>query len=570
MSMQQTMAAEPNDGDIEFVKQADAWLHNNATFDQAMDFYEDFTSDPACSDYVIAEMGRRDRYFLFVHLLGGHYGVHPWLYERCREVEADTDNHIDLWSRGHFKSTLITYAGIIQEVLNDPEITIGIFSFKAPIAKKFLAQIKREFESNEALKHYYKDVLYEKPAGEAPVWSLDSGIVVRRKGNPREATIEAHGLVDGQPTSRHFDLLVYDDVVTDKSVNTPEQIEKTTDAYDLSLNLGSRDGKAGEIRKWLIGTRYAYGDTYQAILDRGVVKPRLHPATDDGTFDGNPVFLSPSEWENLKRERGTYSVACQQLQNPIAGSEQTFDIKWLRYYEIRPKTLNIYIMCDPAGSKKKGSDKTAMVVVGIDASLNKYLLDGVCHRMKLSERWEYLKGFRNKWIRQPGVQLVKVGYEKYGMQSDIEHFEEMMRISGNHFSIEELNWPSIGSGSHRDRVQRLQPEFQNWRFFLPYAGKICSPDDMNKPQWVDVQQSRTQLDAIGRGQEYLVAKTIKQVNEDNRVYNVVEFFIKNDYLLFPSVHVDFMDAMSRIYDMDIAAPVAIEQEAFDPEPEADF
>jgi hypothetical protein len=37
-----------------------------------------------------------------------------------------------------------------------------------------------------------------------------------------------------------------------------------------------------------------------------------------------------------------------------------------------------------------------------------------------------LRDLHVKWSAAPGVQLVKVGYEKYGMQSDIEYFEEMM------------------------------------------------------------------------------------------------------------------------------------------------
>ena len=33
------------------------------------------------------------------------------------------------------------------------------------------------------------------------MWSLDGGLVVKRKSNPKEATVEAWGLVDSQPTS---------------------------------------------------------------------------------------------------------------------------------------------------------------------------------------------------------------------------------------------------------------------------------------------------------------------------------------------------------------------------------
>ena len=46
-------------------------------------------------------------------------------------------------------------------------------------------------------------------------------------------------------------------------------------------------------------------------------------------------------------------------------------------------------MCDPAHSRKRESNRTAIAVVGVDSNYNKFLLDGVCHRLSLSERWEF-------------------------------------------------------------------------------------------------------------------------------------------------------------------------------------
>jgi hypothetical protein len=157
----------------------------------------------------------------------------PWLFDRCREVERSPDGHLDLWARFHYKSTIITFAGVIQEVLVDPDLTVAIFSHTKPIAKAFLEQIKREFEENELLKEVYEDVLWAKPSTESQKWSADDGIIVKRSSNPRECTVEAHGLVDGQPISRHYNLLVYDDVVTEKSVTNAEQISKTTRSWEL-------------------------------------------------------------------------------------------------------------------------------------------------------------------------------------------------------------------------------------------------------------------------------------------------------------------------------------------------
>lgn len=488
-----------------------------------------------------------DRFFFLVQICGRVDCLHPWLYARCREVEKDPDGYLDLWPREHYKSTVITFAGTIQEVLRDPEITIGIFSHTAPIAKAFLRQIRNELEKNQTLKSLFPNILYANPASQAPSWSLDNGIVVKRQSNPKEATVEAHGLVDGQPTSKHFRLRVYDDVVVKESVTTPEQLAKTTEAWEISSNLGMEGGRAQ-----YIGTRWATNDTYSVIVARGAAQPRFYPATDDGTFGGKPVFWSEVENEKRKIEQGEATYSCQNLQNPLAGHLRMFDVSDIRVYEIRPATLNVYVMCDPARSKKKDSANTAMVVFGVDYAMNKYLLDGFNHRMNLQERWKNFAHLYLRWRGAPGVQHIRMGYEKFGAQADMDYFQEQMRLPGApRFEVVELEWPREGDGSKNDRIQRLGPDLRSHKIFVPYPS---DPKALTKSQRMVDQQ----------GYGFRIAKPIKKVDEHGKIYDLTAHF-RQQIEFQPFGLRDLPDASSRIYDMEPTAPGYKEPSYAEPE-----
>ena len=229
-------------------------------------------------------------------MLGVSFANNQWVLDRCREYQAAPYGYLDLWARGHFKSTIITYAHTIFEIINDPEVTIGIFSHKLPIARAFVVQIKTTLENCELLKLLFPDVLYANPKKDSPKWTEDK-ILVKRKSVRKEMTVEACGVVDGQPTGMHFDRLKYDDLVTLESVNTPEQILKTTSAFKMSLNLGSADAKRA-----MIGTFYAFNDTYNVIIDEGSVIPRIYPAMTDPLDFETSVFLSPAELREKRRD----------------------------------------------------------------------------------------------------------------------------------------------------------------------------------------------------------------------------------------------------------------------------
>lgn len=446
-----------------------------------------------------------DLFFLLRHVIGRTDMDHDWLYERCREVQRQPDGFIDLWARGHYKSTIITFGLTIQEILRNPEITVGIISFNRPSAKSFPRQIKREFETNAALRELFPHIAPPK-TGEKRTWSEDDGgIVVRREGNPKEGTVEAAGLVEGGTfTGKHFNMLVYDDVVTPESVTTPEMIRKTTDAWRVSLNLGAR---GGHIR--MIGTRYHAADTYAAILEQKSVAPRIYPATVDGTPEGAPVFLSRDVLAEKRRDMGPFIFACQMLQDPLADKAQGFSAEWWkRLPGDAPDAarMNRYIVVDPANEKKKGNDYTSMWVVGLNTDGNYYVLDGIHDRLNLAERARALFELHRKW--NPSM----TGYERYGMQADIDFMRMEMERQNYRFPIVELG----GQTPKADRIRRLVPVFEQGRIFFP--------------------------------------NRLMKLSAEQTAYDLTDDFYKQEYLTFPvSSHDDMLDCLSRIVDPALGA-----------------
>ena len=214
-------------------------------------------------------------------------------------------------------------------------------------------------------------MLFGKPKTESPKWSENEGLVVRRSSNPREATVEAYGLVDGMPTGRHYGILVYDDVVTEHSVATPEQSRKTTERWELSINLGSEGGL-----KRYIGTRYDDMDTYNTMLDRGVATPRIYPATHNGQISGKPVLLSGSYLAEKRLNMSEYIFSCQMLLNPIVTDNAFFDVNRIYRHNRNeiPDNLTVYAASDYA-TKDGAGDWTFHIVVGVDSEQDIWVLD---------------------------------------------------------------------------------------------------------------------------------------------------------------------------------------------------
>lgn len=456
---------------------------------------------------IIRDFILNDRFFLLTQVLGVDVAFHPWVLERCREVEADPDEHLDLWSRGHFKSTIITFAGVAQFVLNNPDKCVCIISYKAGAAEAFAGQIKNAFESNEVLLDCFPDILWsEVPDHRGPQWSV-SDFSVKRTTAKKECTVATSGLVSGMRTGGHYDLLVYDDTVTPDSVITPEMSQRTTDAWTMSLNLGS-DGADGSERTkhWYIGTRYAIFDTYREMIERGIPE-RRHIAID---ADGNPVYLSREALEQKQREMDAKTWASQILQVPIGSGELYFQPEWWRTYtDCNPDQMHRYMFVDTATKRGKRNDYSVYFVIGFNRDRNYYVLDLVRDKLTLSQRADTFLDLNDRW------QVANTFWEANGSRSDAEYLRERMAREGVSYRITEIE-QTAKYGSKEDRIRWLEPEFRDGRILFP-SRLLYQPK-----------------------------------NDETRLRDLVRDFYEEEYTIMPSVvHDDMLDCLANVKNPDI-------------------
>nr|AEQ20436.1 hypothetical protein [uncultured bacterium CSL12] len=162
---------------------------------------------------------------------------------------------------------------------------------------------------------------------------------------------------------------------------------------------------------------------------------------------------------------------------------------------------------------------------------------------------------------------MSVGYERYGLQADIEHFQSQMELAGRIFEIEEVAWVKEGGQAKDDRIARLRPDFELGHFFLPSLcwnndSKLCYVKVENgEVQYVPaVSETKLMRQMKQAGQLYRVLRPIQRKDEEGRIYDLSTRFI-TEYLNHPGLgsYKDLLDATSRLYDLNPRPPVIINE-----------
>lgn len=285
-----------------------------------------------------------------------------------------------LLPRGTFKSSVVTIGETIQLLLNEPNGRVLIDSETFSKAKTFLAEIKGHLEDNEKLREVFKTIhgVYpdENKKNSSIRWTDTMVDLACRTRKTKEPSIMVSG-IDKSINGMHYDLIIGDDLHSEKNVTNKEQILNVIEHYKLLFSLLD-PGKPLII----IGTRWHMLDLYQHIIDNeqedfNILKKSAY--NPDGSLFF-PEVLNEKELDKIRRKQGTSIFSKQYLNEPVSDENATFkkeQFAYMPWEQAKLIPINWYLLCDPSYSDPRGtsvySDFAAFAVVGMDYQRKLYI-----------------------------------------------------------------------------------------------------------------------------------------------------------------------------------------------------
>jgi len=216
----------------------------------------------------VMEYGRTD--VLAGVILG--YEVIPKVHGRICEFQNEHDEGMILIFRGAGKSTTGTIVRSIYEIIQNRNVRVLIASKTADNAKSFLKEIKYHLQNNDDLIRIFGR-FYDEDAhrGGKQKWDESAINVMGRTISAKENTITTIG-VEGAIASKHYDVIICDDLVDEKNSMTKGQRDKVRVFYYKMIDPCLEPGG----KRWVIGTRYHPDDLYGHLKENEFSKAMLH------------------------------------------------------------------------------------------------------------------------------------------------------------------------------------------------------------------------------------------------------------------------------------------------------
>lgn len=403
-------------------------------------------------------------------------------------------HQMGLLPRDHMKSAIAAY-WVAWNITKNPTVRILYVSSTANLAEKQLGFIKQILTCDQYKRYWPDMVLVDE--GKREKWTSSEISVdhpLRKKEAVRDPTVFTGGLTTGL-TGLHCDIAVLDDVVVQENAYTEEGRSKVRSQYSL---LSSIEGT--EARELVVGTRYHPKDLYSELLvkqvetfdDEGELVDSeplyevFERVVEDSTNrDGSGTYLWPRMAREdgkqfgftakiLAKKRAQYldktQFYAQYYNDPNDVSSSSISREYFQYYDrtkikrvdgywyINGNRINVFAAIDFAYTKRQTSDFTAIVIIGVDANQNYYILE--IDRFKTNQISEYFRHILDLHVKWD---FRKIRCEITAAQEVIvqDLKDSYIRPYGLTLSVEDHR-PQKKDGRKEERIEAaLQPKYAN-------------------------------------------------------------------------------------------------------------
>lgn len=363
--------------------------------------------------------------------------------------------HLILGPRGSGKTIGITIAKGLHRAIQNPNIRILLYGETNHNALVNLRAVKNICENNQKFINTFGIMGY---TGGPTKWTDEELYFMSRRRSLREPTFMTGGL-DTAVTGLHFDLIIPDDMISNKNTQNREQMDKS---YETFLTLFPLLDPMGEM--WLPGTFWEQYDLYNTILEKHADEFMLFNRGgfgEPGLFDGDailPEFGLTREFLLAQLNRpGNRARACMwyfgvcvdEEKQPFKESQKK---TWNPATEKVPENLSICITVDPASSVSETACDTAMVVAGMDEQSNLWELEHISGKFEPMDTINHLFELTAKWSPN------SIGVESASFYNYLRSWLDIEMRKRNFFlPIQPLEgWKQK---SKPDRIMMLQPRW---------------------------------------------------------------------------------------------------------------
>lgn len=371
--------------------------------------------------------------------------------------------------RGHFKTTIGTIGYSLWRLVHDPNTRILISNATAENAQKFLRHIKYLLLNSEILQWLFPELI---PADVNKTKWSDAEILLPREGSYKESSIETIG-VGGKVTSRHYNLIIKDDLVEQEAAESPTTMRRIIDWHKYCDSLLDAPGVDEDL---IIGTRWSFGDLYSHVIENEddyvqYIKQAIDPETQKPLF---PERFSESTLRSIRKKQGAFIYSCQYMNDPSDPELADFDITKLRYYTLKDdgtyvlsdgsklkiEDLDVTMRIDPALDSKATPDRCAWIIDGIDAKRRNILIVALAKKPSVAELVDTT--YKLFFSYRPRTVYI----ELFAMQKILAHvFEEEAKKRKVYLPIREL--PMRFTKDQKDqRIRSMQPYLNSGQVFI--------------------------------------------------------------------------------------------------------